>query len=189
MKRRIASYGLIIALGFALVSPQAWVFAADEAKTLPKDIPDKIPDYSKYKFIKELAGELIKADDKKVTVRVKWTVNTQLNPKARPNIVEKHQDYEYSFIPESLVRTSFLPKKTDDKGKRVEWTPKEKDALKMPIGVTGYAASTSDLVEHSTVNLILIRDKSISDAKATDDDLRIKYAVIKEPPPATPPGK
>jgi hypothetical protein len=137
-----------------------------------------------------MAGELIKADDKKVTIRVKWTVNTQLNPKARPNLVEKHQDYDFQFIPESLIRTSFLPKKTDDKGKKVEYTQKEKDALKMPPGVTGYAASNSDLVEHSTVNLILIRDKTISDAKATDDDLRIKYAVIQALPTATtPPAK
>ena len=84
MKPRIASYGIILALGFGLVNCQALVFAADDAKATPKDIPEKIPDYSKYKFVKELAGELIKSDDKKVTIRVKWSVNAQGNPRLPP---------------------------------------------------------------------------------------------------------
>ena len=187
MKHRIAGYGFVLAVGLGLVGSQAPTISADDTKTATKEIPDKIPDYSKYKFVKEMAGELIKSDDKKVTIRVKWTVNAQPNPRLAPRPVEKHQDYDFQFIPESLVRTSFLPKKTDDKGKKVELTQKEKEALKMPPGVTGYAASNSDLVEHSTVNLILIRDKTISDAKATDDDLRIKYAIIQALPTTTAP--
>jgi hypothetical protein len=188
MKLQSAKYVLAFALGIGLVNLNAPMVGADDAKAPAKEIPDKVPDFSKYKFVKEMEGELLKADDKKVTIRIKWTVNAQLNPKAAPRLVEKHQDYDFSFIPESLVRTSFLPKKTDDKGKRVELTPKEKEALKMPPGVTGYAASTSDLVEHSTVKLILIRDKTISDAKATDDDLRIKYAIVQSLPTSTTPA-
>ncbi len=189
MIRRLIKSGLAIALviGLATFYTSIAMSAADDNKTPAKDPPAKLPDYSKYKFVKEQIGEVLKFDDKKITIRVKWTVAKGFNPLAKP--VEMHKDYEYQFIPESLVRTSFLPKKTDDKGKRVEYTQKEKDALKMPVGVTGYAASMSDITLSSTVNLILIRDKTITEAKATEDDLRIKFAIIQPPmPPATPPA-
>lgn len=63
----------------------------------------------------------------------------------------------------------------------------------MPVGVKGYAASISDLAEGSTVNLVLIRDKSVSEDKLTEQDLKVKYAIIQSPPPTTtttpPPAK
>jgi hypothetical protein len=185
MKQKILNYGFALALGLGIICTQSTMSTADDAKT-----PAKAPDFSKYVYVKNQTGEVVKADDKKISITYKWTVNTQPNPKFAPRFVEKHQDYEFQLLPESLVRSSFLPKKVDDKGKKVEYTQKEKDALKTPIGVTGYAASTSDLTPGTLVDITLIRDKSIAGAKATDEDLRVKYVIIQPPTTAaTPPAK
>jgi hypothetical protein len=188
MNHRLVNYIFAIALGIGFASMHAPLSSADDSKT-----SDKAPDFSKYTTVTTKTGEVTKADEKKITIRIKSTVNKQTNPRYAPNFVEVNKDYEYQFLPESLVRTSFIPKKTDEKGKKVELSQKEKDALKTPIGVPHYAASFSDLVPGSTVFLTLIRDKSISEAKATDADLRVKYAVIESLPSTTttpaPPAK
>jgi hypothetical protein len=180
MNHRFIKYVYAIAFGISLASMQTSPIAADDSKT-----PDKAPDFSKYMTVTNKTGEVVKADEKKITIRIKSTVNKQTNPRYAPNLVEVNKDYEYQFLPESLVRTSYIPKKMDENGKKIELSQKEKDALKTPIGVPHYAASFSDLVPGSTVYLILIRDKSITDAKATDADLRVKYAVIEALPTTT----
>jgi hypothetical protein len=191
MTQRIVNYGFTIALGLALVVLPAAIIAADDAKTPDKEPPTKAPDFSKYKLVKVLESvEVVKADDKKVTVKVSYTVfKPNANPKLPGTNVPMKKDVDYSFLPESLVRTKILPPKTDDNGKKVEYTVKEKAALKVPKDVVGYAANVSDLVAGSTVDIILVRDKSIPDAKATDDDLRIKYAIITALPTKPAPKK
>ncbi len=49
--------------------------AGDDAKTPAKDPPAKLPDYSKYTFVKEMTGEVIRADEKKITLCVKVLVS------------------------------------------------------------------------------------------------------------------
>lgn len=183
MKQRIVGFCFACALSLAFVTLPTGMFAADDTKSTAKDPPTKIPDYSKYKYAKEVTGEVVKADDKNLTVRIKWVEQKGAPQKGRPPMLtEKQKDYDFPFIPESLVRTMHLPPKTDDKGKKIPYTDKEKEALKQPPRVTGYAAQISDLVAGSTVDVILIRDKSIPDDKVTDSDLRVKYAIIQAPP-------
>jgi hypothetical protein len=183
MKQQLMRYGFACALGLGLATLPAGTSAADDTKTPAKETPTKAPDFSKYVYVKDVTGEVVKADDKKITVRISGTgLKAQPNPKARPMVVEMHTDYEYTFLPESLVRTLVLPPKPEENGKKVPYTPKEKEALKIPVGVIGYVAATSDLTKGTTVNVILVREKSISASKATDDDLRIKYVVIQPPP-------
>ncbi len=187
MKQRLVKFGFATALMMGLVGFQT-LLGADDKK--PASPPSTLPDYSKYKFVKEMSGEVVTADDKKITIRVKGTINANKG-KGAPRPVEVHKDYDYDLIPESLVRIDTLPVKKDDKGKKVAYTQAEKDALKLPPGVKGYAATIADLAAGKTVNLILIRDKSISDDKATESDLRVKFAIIQtQPPPtATPPNQ
>lgn len=187
VRQRWIKSGLAIVLGTALASLPAVTCSADDAKTAAKAPVTKAPDFSKYKFIKDMTGEIVKADENKITVRVKWTKATpNPNPKAKvvPKTTEMHQDYDFQMLPESLVRTRVLPPKLDDNGKKVAHTQKEKDTLKLPTGYPGYAATVTDLKGGSNVYVYLVREKSISDSKATDDDLRVKYVVI-EPPADT----
>jgi len=189
MKRRIVRYGFACALGLGLATLPVGMFAADDIKTTDtktpeKDIPTKAPDFSKYTYVKDVTGEVVKAEDKKLTVKVSWTMlKPGANPKAAPTAVPMSKEYDFTFLPESLVRMQVLPPKLDDKGKKVAYTQKEKDALKLPVGVPNYAASMSDLTKGTPIVVILVRDKSIPASKVTDDDSRIKYVII-QPPPA-----
>lgn len=159
------------------------------ATPAPADDKPKAPDFSKYVYVNEVTGEVVKADENKLKIKVTYLApgKANPNPKARPAApTQKSMEYEYQFIPDlSLVRfetKSLLPQKTDDKGKKVAYTPKELDALKTPTGVKGYAATHADLTEGSIVNVTLVREKAIPASKATDDDLRIKLAVIQALP-------
>lgn len=119
MNPRIKKFYFLLVLGLGLMSLGTSMSVADDAKSPAKEPPAKIPDYSKYRYVKDMPGEVVKADDTKITIRVKWTENKNPNKNvlAPPKLAEMHKDYEYHFIPESLVRTSYLPKKTDEKGK------------------------------------------------------------------------
>jgi hypothetical protein len=191
---RIARVACTVALGYALFLLPA--SAAD----------DKRPDWSGYTTVGNVVGEVVKADATKLTLRVTWFVQSGggnrrprlsgnagnfRNPftphmsRPRSGLKEEHHDYELPFVAESLVRMKTLPPKLDEKGKRLDYTQKELDALRSPDGVTGYAASTGDLAPGTIVEVILIRDKSIAADKAKEEDLRVKYAIIlgKEPTP------
>jgi hypothetical protein len=185
MKQRYVTYGFTFALGIGLATLSTATIRADDAKTPAKEPPAKAPDYSSYKAAKTVESvEVVKADDKKLTIKVSYAA-TKPGPGGRPVTVQMKKDVDYQFIPESLVRTKILPPKLDDNGKKVPYTDKEKAALKVPPGVVGYAANIADLTPGSTVDLILIRDKSIPEAKVTEDDMRIKYAVITALPTTT----
>jgi hypothetical protein len=222
MLRRVARTVCAVALGYTLTllpgvcsaddketKPETKPDEKSEAKSPAKDLPPK-PDFSNYTRVNDVVGEIVKADDKKLTLRVTWFVPQGGNNNHRPplhqsthnyrnpyatnhnrpantkvNYKEQHHDYVIEFVPESLVRTKVLPPKTDDTGKRVEYTSKELQDLKGPWAIPGYAASNSDLVPGSIVEVVMIRDKSIAAAKVTEDDLRVKYAIIlgKDPNP------
>lgn len=177
--------------------------------TKPTKEPAAKPDWSGYVFVADVVGEVVKANDKSVTVRITWFEPQQKNNgngngnNGRPRLSqnnrnfrnpfapnmnrprqpqvqfkEQHHDYELEYVPQSLVRSKSLPPKLDEKGKKVPHTQSEIDELRAPGGVTGYAASKSDLSPGTIVEVYLIRDKSVTAAKATEDDLRVKYAII-----------
>lgn len=192
MRRITLRVAAAFALGLGAVSLPT---LADDAK--PK------PDFAGYVFVTDVVGEVVKADDKGVTLRITWfeqQVKNNNNNNGRRNlsgnhrnfrnpfapnmnrpqvqVKEQHHDYDLEYLPQSLVRTKSLPPKLDDKGKKVPHTQAELDELRAPGGVTGYAANRSDVTPGTYLEVYLIRDKTISAAKATEDDLRIKYAVI-----------
>ena len=187
-----------VALGLGAV---ALPLLADDSKST-KEPPPKAPDWSGYVFVADVVGEVVKADDKSVTLRITWfelqaknnnnnrprlSQNNRnfrnpfapnMNRQKQPQIKEQHHDYELEYVPQSLVRSKSLPPKLDDNGKKVPHTQSELDELRAPGGVTGYAANKSDLTPGTIVEVFLIRDKSVPAAKAGEDDLRVKYAVI-----------
>lgn len=187
--------------------------ADDKKEPLPK-----APDWSNYTFVADVTGEVVRADDKKVILRVTWFApqvknggnNNNINKFRRPNLSgnhrnyrnpfaqnmnrpnqqnvqlkEHHEDYELEYVPESLVRTKALPPKFDDKGKKVPYTQKELEEVRWPAGAPGYLTGKSEVTPGTYLEVHLVRDKSIPAAKATEDDLRIKYAIVlgKDPNP------
>jgi len=207
MLHRIVRTICTVGLGYSLaILPIVW--AADDSPTKPtKESASARIDWSAYRTIGDVVGEVVKANDRQVTIRVTW-YETKMsggggggnrrpplsaNPRnfrnpygsnrgrsgqSRVQVKEQHHDYELDFVPETLVRTKKLPTKFDDKGKRADYTASEIEALRSPDGAPAYAASPADLLPGTIVEVILIRDKSIPAAKATEGDLRVKYAVI-----------
>jgi hypothetical protein len=188
------------AVAFGLVLGSFGLTTAEEPKA---------PDWSGYVYISDVVGEVVKADDSKVTLRITWfgaqgnggnnhrpnlsgNHRNFHNPHApngnRPQgqVKEQHHDYVLDYLPQSLVRMKKLPPKPEVDGKKVPYTQKEIDELRAPSSVTGYAASRSDLTPGTIVEVILVRDKTISNEKATEGDLRIKYAIIQGHDPNPP---
>lgn len=211
MKNKVALRAFAaFALGLGVVTLP---ILADDTKST-SETPAKAPNWSGYVFVADVVGEVVKADDKSVTIRITWFEpqvknakngnngnNNNRNNRQRlgqnnrnfrnpyaPNMnrpnqpqvqwKEQHHDYDLEYTPESLVRSKTMPPKLDEKGKKVPHTQKEIDELRAPGGVPGYAASRTDLTPGTVVELYLIREKGIPAAKATEDDLRVKYAVI-----------
>ena len=87
-----------------------------------------------------------------------------------------HHDYDLAYMPQSLVRTRTMPPKLDEKGVRVPHTQKEIDELRAPDGAPAYAASKGDVTPGTILEVYLVRDAKVAAEKATDADLRIKYA-------------
>lgn len=178
----------------------------------PGRTADPPPDWTGYTTVSDFVGEVVKADDKAVTVRITWYVTQSSgnnrprlsannrnfrNPfshhhhnnsllslarassgGSRPQIKEMHHDYELEYLPQSLVRAKALPAKLDDKGHKVPYTEKEREALRHPTSVPGYAADKKDVTPGTYVEVVLVRDRTISVTKATEDDLRIKYVYV-----------
>ena len=213
MRRVAQRTGAAFVLGLGLL---ALPVAADDSN--PSTPPAKAPDWSGYVYVADVGGEVVRADDKKVTLRITWyepqaqkgsnTTNrnnnnrrpnlggnnrnyrnpySQNRPKSQPKVQmkEHHHDYDLEYVPESLVRLKTLPPKTDETGKRAAYTQKELTEARAPAGVIGYAASPFDVTPGTYLEVLLVRDRTIPAAKATEDDLRIKYAVIwgKDPNP------
>jgi hypothetical protein len=163
-----------------------------------KPMPDVAPSFTGYVYITDVVGEVVKASDSSVTLRITWFESKPnagrrnlggnhrnfRNPftphmnRPQGQVKEAHHDYVLEYLPQSLVRTKSLPVKLDENGKKTVHTQKEIDELRAPSVVTGYAASRSDVVPGTYLEVILIRDKHIAAEKATENDLRIKYAII-----------
>lgn len=104
----------------------------------------------------------------------------------RPQTHVEHHDYSLAFAPNGLVRNKTLPPKTDDNGKTVPYKTAELEELRLPPGAPGYAASPADLANGTIAEFVLVRDRDIPAAKATESDLKIKYAMVvgKNPNPS-----
>jgi hypothetical protein len=200
MRRVTLRLGAAFALGLVLVSLPV---LADETQPT-KESPAKLPSFADYVYVADVVGEVVRADDKSVTLRITWYVPQQSgngnrnsrprlsqnnrnfhnpygnrsNNQRQPQLKQQHHDYVLEFVPQSLVRTKTLPPKTDDKGKKVPYTQKELEEARLPIGAPYYAASSFDLTPGTIVDVIVIRERSIPAAKATEDDLRVKYVTI-----------
>ncbi|MCS7270772.1 MAG: hypothetical protein NZ703_06780, partial [Gemmataceae bacterium] len=152
--RWIGGWLLVIALGLLTVG-------LDASLTAQVPPPKKAPDYSGYITVGEVVGEVLKADEKHVTVQVTWympqvkgggagrrpqigrggvyrnpfapNMNRPRNP-PRVTVKEQKHDYDFHLVPESLIRFKSLPPKYDENGKRVSYTTKELDELRAPPG-------------------------------------------------------
>jgi hypothetical protein len=200
MTRWVLSAGLGLALGLGAALPAA---TADDPKPeepapRPTSSPAlKAPDYSGYANVADVVGEVVRNTDKTLTFRVTWMVTQpsksrphlsansrnfhnpySSNRNAHPHLKAEHHDYQLDYVPESLIRFKHLPPKTDANGKKASYTEKEMDELKQPYSIPGYQASASDLTPGTIVEVHVIRDKTIPAAKATENDLRVKYVVI-----------
>ncbi len=201
MRRVVVRGSAALALGTALLSLPV---LADDSP--PASTPLKKPDFTGYVYVADVVGEVVKASDQNVTIRVTWlhpvarSGGNRGGNRGRPNLSrnhrnfrnpfsmnrnrsrvqmkQEHHDYTVDFLPQSLVRTKILPPKTDENGKRVPHTQKELDELRQPLGVTGYVSSPFELTPGTIVELILIRDRNVPSAKAAESDLRVKYAII-----------
>src|SRR5260221_8255133 len=71
---------------------------ADDKKRVEKK-SDKAPDWSAFASAGEVSGEVVKADDDGLTLRLSWQTAGKARPKQfRPqNPTEKYQDYQLTF--------------------------------------------------------------------------------------------
>jgi hypothetical protein len=205
MTRRILRTGMGLVLGLSAVVAAA----ADDPKpansqsSIPKPTVGKLssPDFAGYMSVTKVLGEVVKADDSQVKLRIYWEELVQKknngsrgrrpsigssrghhNPFAtrRPNVQIKweHHDYDLPYVTDSLVRTRTLPPKLDPNGKKGFYSDKEQDEMRQPFAAPGYQALKGDLTPGTVVEAYIIRDRTIPASKVTDADMRIKYAVI-----------
>jgi hypothetical protein len=181
------------------VAAWAWslaVAADDEKKAPVTTTPDKMPEWSKtYVAAGEIWGEVVKADDKGITLQV-----TELAPNGSggyksgkgkgkgggSGVKEKKTEIDLKYADGGMVRWVAKPKKTDAKGKTIALTPKEQEDLQKPIGSPGYAAARTDLLPGHVVEIRLLRPKTISAKDAKISDLEIKYVLIQGTDPKPP---
>jgi hypothetical protein len=186
-------------------------------------VDTKAPDWSGFVTVSDVVGEVVKADDTGLTLRVTWyatqgggsrgggrgrrpslsanhrnfhnpySMMRRSGGGSRPKVKEEHHDYVLEYVPQSLVRYKALPAKLDEKGRTVPHTDKETHDLRQPTGVPGYAATKAEVTPGMVVELVLVRDKTVAAAKATEDDLRVKYVYLlghaKDAPAASPSPK
>ncbi len=192
-----------VPFSFALLTllPESAGGEEKAAPTNDKVAAPKAPDFAGYQWVTMMTGEVVKADDSKVTVRVFWqqVVANGNNRGSRPSLHGnhgrshhspfatrransqlkwEHHDYDLPYVAESLVRNKTLPPKTNPDGKRGFYSAKEQDELNLPYAAPGYQAIKSDLVPGTIIEAHIIRDKNIPANKVADGDLRIKYAVV-----------
>jgi hypothetical protein len=167
--------------------------AADPEPKAPAATVDKPADWSKFVNVGEISGEVIKADESGFTVRVTWYgpkggTNTrpqlsrgggnQSRQQRTPQMVAQHHDYMLKYADNGLVRQLKLPPKTNEQGKKVEYTVKELENAKKPAGMPYYAAARTELAVGSTVEVHLVRSRDIPAAKAQESDILVKYVVM-----------
>jgi hypothetical protein len=201
MMRFVPKLLLAAGLGFiGIVIPES--IAADPPKETPA-ASDKPADWSKFATVTDISGEITKSDSNGFTLRVtfygpKGGTNTRpqlsgggQSRMRQPQMVAQHHDYDLKYADGGVVRQMKLPPKApDEKGRKVEYTVKELENIKKPVGMPYYAADRSELQAGSIVEVRLVRPLSIPSAKVTEADLQVKYVVIHSvSKPTTDPAK
>lgn len=125
-------------------------------------------DWSGFITVSTVTGEVTKVDTDGFSLRL-----PKPGGKAKPS-----DDLELKYAESGMVRWKTLPKKTDEKGKNIPYTPKEMEELRKPAGTLGYAMERSELKVGHYVEVTLVRPKTIPSTKATAADLRVKTAMI-----------
>jgi hypothetical protein len=147
-------------------------------KDEPKSV-EKLPDFSNYVSGGDINGEVFKADDSSITIRV-----TQ--PPSRSNSYrEKHIDTVYKYAEGALARRKDPPPFFDDKGLKRQAKPEELEKLRKPMGAPHYMMERTDIKPGDIVTLKMARPRTIPASKAKPDDYEIKYAIVigEKPPP------
>jgi hypothetical protein len=174
---------------------------ADDPPAKPKP-PAAAPDWSGFVKFSEVTGTVVKADENGLTLQVVWYTDSSTaagggggmtayralqggrtpTPRTRtpPKLKENKEDYELLFADAGLARWDRLALGPGAGGKFVPSDVQNK--LKLPPGAPGWAAARSDLAEGQVVEVTLVRPKDVPLAKATPNDLRVKYAVIQSVP-------
>lgn len=132
-------------------------------------------DWSKFHSSGKVKGVVEKIDKDTLTVSFP---KLERNPTGgyrggrnrRPSVRVGHEDLEFAFADQGLVRWEKLPKKTDG----TDHTAKEREEAKKPVGATGYAAGREDLKAGQIVELHLVHPSNITDSKLTAKDIVIK---------------
>ena len=144
----------------------ALAVAADDKKPAES----KAPDFTGWlKHGKPVVGEVVKFDDNGIMMKV-ITGYTGGKP--------KYEKMQFVFHDAGLARWKKLPPKTDDKGKRLAYSPEEMADLRSPRGAPGYAAEHADLKPGYVIELTMVRPKEVPLSKVVFQDLRVQYAVI-----------
>ena len=171
----MSRFATIAVLGLGLAA----LAAADDKKPAEKK-SDKAPDWTGFVAAGEVSGEVVKAEEEEFTLRVHWQAPGKRSSAFRPAAPrDKYTDFRLKFADASLVRWKKLPPKgTDEKGKPVQYSDKERTELRKPSGAPGYAAERGDLQPGHKVDVTLVRPKEVPADKAVVQDLRVKVAVI-----------
>ncbi len=148
------------------------------------------PDWSGYAVVTKATVLVESASADGVTIKVPELERTKNNNnngnrnrgrgrgRQGPGVKTVMKDHTIPFAPGGMVRWHRLPPKTDEKGNPAPYTAAEQTALHQPQGVPGYLAERTDLHAGQTVELTLVRPKSIPADKVKEGDLQVKYAVI-----------
>ena len=130
-------------------------------------------------------GEVTKIEkDGSFIVTEKATQQQPGRGRTRPQVKTTTIKHQVTFAEQGMLRYKDLPKKLNEKGKRVPYSPAELRESRMPLGTPGYAADRSALEIGQIVEVTLVRPKSVKPTELTVQDLRIKWAVIlSEPTP------
>jgi hypothetical protein len=158
---------------------------------------DQPVDWSMFVKHAEIGGVVVKADKDKIVLDVPTLEKKQAgnnnnnnnnnNNKAgnrggrnrRPSLTVGHEHVDVHYAAQGMVRYEKVPEVTDGKGGTTKPTGKELDKLRLPLGAPGYAAERTDLRPGHIVAITLVRPSTVTAEKASDDDILIKYAIIK----------
>lgn len=97
MGRVLLRAGAGLLLGVGLV---ALPVAAEEPKTASE--PARPPSFSGYLFVADVVGEVVRANDKSVTLRITWyeaQVKGGNNKGARPNLTQNNRNFRNPYAP------------------------------------------------------------------------------------------
>ncbi len=151
--------------------------AQDEKKAaVAKEPPAKAPTWSDYARDEVVVTAPVEtADENGVTIQ---TIKLSKSGGGRGKVKAEPDEKTFTYTPDGMVRWKKLPAKTDDSGKKSDYTEAEREKRRQPLGVPGYSADRGDLHAGQTVELHLVRPKSVPKEKAAETDFQIKYVLI-----------